>query len=549
MSRFTQRGEEKTVEYDYVIIGSGAGGSVLADRLSAGSDASILVIEAGGSDRNPMHLVPKGFFFTMHSDKYAKRFDAGPFGPNDCVDAWWRGRVLGGSTTINGLVWNRGWAGDFDSLVEDGNPGWGWDTFLAAYREIESFQFGASELHGGSGPVSVEITAPAEPVSEAFMASSAAIGATRVMDINGSDLERAGYTQFSTRRGLRVTAATSFLRPALRRPNVTLMTRTEVARILFDGTRAVGVLARRRGEKVEIKARREVLVCGGSLDSPILLERSGIGRGDVLAAASVKQVAESPNLGERLNEHRGLRFMYKLNGRTAAENGFNPLVGSSVKQMTQGAKYLVRRDGIIAQGSATCLLYFKADPTSDRPDTIGFFNPISMKAPTMHNDKLAVDDEPGLMLAAYPLRPTSQGNIHITGPHPGDPVAIQPNFLDTEEDRRILSKVGPRVRELFASGPIADLVTEERVPGSGVRTETDFEQLGLNAGSSGYHPLGSCAIGPNADDVVDARLRVRGVEGVRVVDASVFPRQPSGNTSAPTQALAWHAAKLILEDA
>jgi choline dehydrogenase len=536
------------VEYDYVIIGSGAGGSVLAKRLSERSDASILVIEAGGGDRNPMHRVPKGFFFTMHSARYAKRFDAGPFGPQDSVDAWWRGRVVGGSTTINGLVWNRGWAPDFDRLVADGNPGWGWDTFLASYRELESFQLGASDLHGGSGPVDVEITRPVEPVSEAFMASAAAIGARRVEDINGSDDVRTGYTQFSTRKGLRVTAASAFLRPALRSRNVTLMTHAEVGRILFDGTRATGVLARHRGAPVEIRARREVLVCGGSLDSPILLERSGIGRGDVLAAAGVKQVAESPNVGERLNEHRGLRFMYRVKGRTAAENGFNPLVDSSLKRMTQGARYLVRRDGIIAQGSATSLIYFKADETSERPDTIGFFNPISMKAATMHNDKLAVEDEPGLMVAAYPLRPTSQGHIHITGPHPEDEVAIQPNFLATDDDRRILSKVGARMRELFGSGPIADLVTQERVPGPDVRTEADFERLGLLGGSSGYHPLGSCAMGPDDDDVVDARLRVRGVEGVRVVDASVFPRQPSGNTSAPTQALAWHAADLILED-
>jgi choline dehydrogenase len=535
-------------EYDYVIIGSGAGGSVLAERLSAGApSARILVVEAGGPDRNPMHRVPKGFFFTMHSPRYAKKFEAGPFGPEDSVDAWWRGRVVGGSTVINGLVWNRGWAGDFDRLVEDGNPGWGWDTFLDAYRQLESFQLGGSELHGAHGPVSVELTAPTEPVSEAFMESAAALGARRVLDVNGSDEVRTGYTQFSTRRGTRVTASGAFLRPALRRPHVSLLTHAEVGRILFDGTRASGVLVRHQDRQVTIRARREVLVCGGSLDSPILLERSGVGRADVLAAAGVELVVDSPNVGEKLNEHRGLRFMYKL--RPGAVEGFNTLVNSGPKRMYQGAKYLVRRDGLIAQGSATCLLYFKADESSERPDTIGFFNPISMKGKTMHNDKLAVDDEPGLMLAAYPLRPTSQGHIHITGPDPEDAVRIQPNFLDTEDDRRILSKVGPRVRELFASGPVADLISEERIPGSDVQTLADFERTGLYAGASGYHPLGSCAMGPADDDVVDERLRVRGTEGLRVVDASVFPRQPSGNTSAPTQALAWHAAKLILEDA
>ncbi|GAA1948123.1 GMC family oxidoreductase N-terminal domain-containing protein [Nocardioides panacihumi] len=536
------------MEYDYIIVGSGAGGSVLAERLSASSSASVLVIEAGGHDRHPMHRVPKGFFFTMHSARYAKRFTAGPFGPDNATDAWWRGRVVGGSTTINGLVWNRGWADDFDRLVEDGSPGWGWDTFLDAYRQLESFQLGGSELHGAAGPVSVEITSPTEPVSEAFMDSAAAIGARRVLDINGSDHVRTGYTQFSTRRGTRVTAAGAFLRPALSRPHVSLLTRAEVGRILFDGTRAVGVLVRHHGGEVrEIRARREVLVCGGSLDSPLLLERSGIGRAEVLSAAGVKLVAESPNVGEKLNEHRGLRFMYKL--RPGGASGFNTLVNSPLKRMTQGARYLVRRDGIIAQGSATCLVYFKADESSDRPDTIGFFNPISMKGSTMHNHKLAVDDEPGLMLAAYPLRPTSRGHIHITGPDPEDAPVIQPDFLGTEEDRRVIGKVGPRVRELFGSGPIADLVTEERIPGPDVRTEADFEQVGHYAGASGYHPLGTCAMGPGADDVVDERLRVRGVEGLRVVDASVFPHQPSGNTSAPTQALAWRAASLILADA
>lgn len=534
------------MEFDYVIVGSGAGGSVLAERLSAGSPASVLVVEAGGSDRHPVHRVPKGFFFTMHSDKYAKKFTAGPFGPDGAVDAWWRGRVVGGSTVINGLVWNRGWAPDYDQLVADGSPGWGWDTFLDAFRSIESFQYGAAELHGRSGPVNVEMTAPAEPVSEAFMASAvASLGAKRVDDINGSDAVRTGWTQFSTRRGTRVTASGSFLRPALKRKNVTLMTQAEVGRILFDGTRAVGVQVRHNGQLVEVKARREVLVCGGSLDSPLLLERSGVGRGDVLASAGVKLVAESPNVGEKLNEHRGLRFMYKISGA----DGFNPLVNTSMKRMTQGAKYLVRRDGIIAQGSATCLLYFKADDSSERPDSLGFFNPISMKAATMHNDKLAVDDDPGLMLAVYPLRPTSQGHIHITGPDPEHQAEIQPNFLGTEDDRRIIGKVGPKIRELFATGPISDLVTSERIPGPAVNTEEEFAKLGFSAGASGYHPLGSCAIGPNSDDVVDERLRVRGTEGLRVVDASVFPRQPSGNTSAPTQALAWHASSLILEDA
>ncbi|MBM9464093.1 GMC family oxidoreductase N-terminal domain-containing protein [Aeromicrobium sp. YIM 150415] len=533
------------MDFDFVIVGSGVGGSVLAEQLSARSKARVLVIEAGGSDRYPIHRVPKGFFFTMHSDRYAKKFTTAPFGPNGATDSWWRGRVMGGSTTINGLVWNRGWADDYDSLVTAGNDGWGWETFLSAYKSLESFPLGSSELHGVDGPVSVEVSSPAEQVSEAFMDSASAIGARRVGDINGSDEVRTGYAQFSTKRGTRVSASRAFLRPALRRRNVEILTDAEVGRILFDGNRATGVLVRHRGRRLEIRARREILVCGGSLDSPLLLERSGIGRGDVLAAARIPLVVESPNVGEKLNEHRGLRFMYTMKGAA----GFNSLVDSTAKRMYQGAKYLVRRDGIIAQGSATCLVYFKADESADRPDTIGFFNPISTKAPTLHNDALAVDDRPGLMLAAYPLRPTSRGSIHVTGANPDDPPVINPNFLSTEEDLRVIGKVGPRVRELFGSGAVSHLLDEERAPGAQTVTETQFQDLGLAGGASGYHPLGTCAMGPESDDVVDARLRVRGVEGLRIVDASVFPHQPSGNTSAPTHALAWNAARLITEDA
>lgn len=529
------------MDFDYIVVGSGAGGSVLAERLSADPATSVLVIEAGGSDGHPVHRVPKGFFFTMQSPKYTKKFTTSPFGPDGVVDTWSRGRVVGGSTTVNGLIWNRGWAPDYDKLEADGNPGWGWSTFLDTFKTLENFQLGASALHGRGGPVGVEVARPAEHVSEAFMDSCARLGVERVLDVNGSDAERTGYTQFSTWRGQRVSAARAFLRPALRRPNLRLLTQAEVGSVLFDGTRATGVRVRHGGSLARFTARREVLLCGGALETPLLLERSGIGRGDVLRAAGVDQLVESPHVGERLSEHRGMRLMYRLSGA----GGYNSLVDTQLKQLITGAKYLVTRSGIIAQGSANVLCYLRADQDSERPDTIGFFNPISTKNTSLHNKALVVDDEPGLMLSLYPLRPTSRGSIHIGGASPEDSPRIDPNFLATEHDQRLIRRAAEKGLELFATDPVAKLVAERLYPPASVTSPDDFAANALSAGASGYHTLGTCAMGPNADDVVDPELRVRGVEGLRVVDASVFPFQPSGNTSAPTQALAWHAASLI----
>jgi choline dehydrogenase-like flavoprotein len=529
------------VDFDYIIVGSGAGGSVLAERLSADPTVRVLVVEAGGPDGHPVHRVPKGFFFTMHSPRYARKFTTNPFGPDGVTDTWARGRVVGGSTTVNGLIWNRGWAPDYDKLEADGNPGWGWSTFLDAFKRLENFQLGGSAIHGSGGPVGVELARPAEPVSEVFMESCEQLGMERVLDLNGSDGERTGYTQFSTWRGMRVSAARAFLHPALRRANLTLLTRAEVGTVLFDGKRAAGVRLRHDGSVADYRARREVILCAGALETPLLLERSGIGRGDVLGGAGVRQLVESPNVGERMSEHRGLRLMYRLSGA----DGYNSLVSTQLRQLLTGAKYLVTRSGIISQGSANVLTYFRADKESERHDTIGFFNPISTKNTSLHNKALVVDDQPGLMLSLYPTRPTSRGSIHIGGSEPEDAPRIDPNFLTTEHDQRLIRLAAEKGLELFSTGPIAKHVTDRLYPPPAVTSPDDFAANALSAGASGYHTLGTCAMGPGEDDVVDAQLRVRGVEALRVVDASVFPYQPSGNTSAPTQALAWHAALLI----
>lgn len=533
------------MSFDYIIVGSGAAGSVLANRLTADPGTRVLLLEGGGSDRHPIHKVPKGFAFTMTSPKYTRHYQTSPLEDGGPSDSWFRGRIVGGSTTINGLVWNRGWSPDFDQLEVEGNKGWGWSTFLSAYRQIENFHADfpvEPRLHGLGGPADVEVARPREELCEAYIESGLAVGMNRVADVNGSDDNRTGYAQYSTRRGLRVTAASAYLRPALRRPNLSLVTNAEVQRILFDGRRAVGVIATGGGSRRQYHAKKEVLVCAGALESPLLLERSGVGRGDVLAAAGIDLLVESPNVGERMSEHRGLRFMYRVKGA----RGFNHEVNTQLRQLFTGAEFLVRRQGMISQGSASVLSYLTAIDDAKRPDAIGFFSPMSVKSTTLHDKRLATADEPGMMVGFYPLRPTSQGSIHVNSPSPAEPPLVDANFLSTEYDKSVVVAMAKKVRHMFAADPISRYVDAPLTPACTLDDDEELIHHALTAGASGYHTLGTCAMGPNDDDVVDSELRVRGTEGLRVVDASVFPYQPSGNTSAPTQALAWQAGELIL---
>lgn len=531
------------MSFDYIIVGSGAAGSVMASRLTEDPSINVLVLEAGGSDLHPINLVPKGFYFTMTNPRYVKTFETEPFG-DGVVDPWTRGRVLGGSTTVNGMVWNRGWAEDYDALEAAGNPGWNWQSFLAAFKSIENHQLGLSDYRGEGGPVGISVANPPEQVSEAFVQAAAGAGLTRVEDLNASDDERVGYVASNIHNGLRVSASRAFLRPAMKRDNLTVLTHAEVSQVLFEGKRAVGVRVRRKGKTEDYRARREVLLAGGALDTPLLLERSGVGNPEILRAAGVRPIAESPNVGERLLEHRGNSFQWKAQGAP----GYNAQVSTMVKQGLTGAKFLIERNGFMSWGGYNVLFFFKSDPSAERPDTQGFFTPVSIAGESLTSAKVRVDNEPGMMLLVYPLRPTSRGSIHITGAHPDNKARIVPNFLDTEHDRRVIAGASHRAREIMASSPVSEFLREETLPGASVTTDEQFVENAINRGGSGYHTLGTCAMGPNDDDVVDARLRVRGTEGLRVIDASVFPAMPSGNNNAPTQALAWIAADLILDD-
>lgn len=536
-------GENST--YDYVIVGSGAGGSVLAERLSRDPSVTVLVLEAGGSDRNPLHLVPKGFYFTMNSPKYMKSYETVPYG-NGRVDNWVRGQVIGGSTTVNGMMWNRGWAHNYDAWEQAGNKGWNWDRFLSAFKALEYHELGGNAVRGGSGPVPISIAGPREPISEAFIAAVSRHGISFLDDMNASGEERVGYTCSNIRRGFRVSASHAFLSKAGRRRNCTIINRTEVDQIIFDRTTATGVEATRHGKKIRFSARREVLVCAGALESPLLLERSGIGNPEILAAAGVPVRVATPNVGERLNDHCG-STLFQI--RLKARGGYNSELSSALRQGWAGFKYLFTRTGVMSFGGHNLITVFKSDPASPHPDTQGFFTPLSSSAIDPSTGRIVVDKFSGAMFSTYPLHPTSRGSIHITGPDARDKPRLVPSIPTTDHDRALTVKIFHKTRAILATEPFASLVEAETVPGKDLREDADILSYAINTGGRGYHTTATCAIGPNEDDVVDDRLRVRGTSNLRVVDASIFPSLPSGNNNAPTMAMAWIAADLILEDA
>jgi choline dehydrogenase len=531
-------------EFDYVVVGAGPAGCVLANRLSADPGVNVLLVEAGDWDTNPLIAMPMGFAQLLGDPATVWLYPTRPFGPSRRVDYWVRGKTLGGSSSVNGMVYNRGNRADYDTLERLGNPGWGWDDMLPVFKTIEDNELGASDVRGAGGPLQISTAERADPLLEDVIAAGTQLGWRRVRDHNATDEERIGYTMATIRDGQRCSAAKAFLHPAMHRPNLTVALLTVVDQVILEGDRAVGVRGRRGGQSVELRAAREVILAAGALATPKILQLSGIGPADTLRSAGVDVVVESPNVGARLREH----LVFHMQFRLTEDLGYNKLLSTEAGRERAAARYQATRSGPLAAPVSDIVGFFKTRPELDRPDAQFQIAPYSI-GPPEPGTPLRIEQEPGMLCLAYIGRPDSEGSLRISSAAPDAPPDIDTNYFATEHDRTTAVGVFRGVRRLFATAPLAERIKHETVPGPDVRTDQEIIDAGLTTGSCGSHAIGTCAMGPDDEDVVDPRLRVRGVTNLRVVDASVLPIMVSGNLNGPVTALAWRAADFILDDA
>jgi choline dehydrogenase-like flavoprotein len=538
------------VEFDYIVVGAGAAGCVVAGRLAAARQRpSVLLIEYGGRAVNPLLHVPKGFYYTLRGDRYLYRYLTSPVIPGGGPEVWLRGRVLGGSAAVNGMMWTRGAPADWDGLAARGNPGWSWADALPAYRAIEDHSLGGSETRGAGGPLGISVTDTKDEVSAAILESAVRYGWRPVKDVNAEDTERIGFTPSTIRAGRRTTSYDAFVRPLLARQaahraatRLTVRTRTRADRLTFDGRRVTGVKTiDAKGAATEVRARREVILCAGAVETPLLLERSGIGHPGLLRKHGIDPVVESPNVGERVIEQRGVALQVTLKHASAAARR----LGTPAGRAREALKWLATGQGLLSTGGYDLVCQFKSAPGAPRPDIQGLFVPMAID--TASKD-MRLARHPGILFMAYPIRPETTSSVHISGRVPQDPPVISARFLETDGDRDSVAPVLEIARAVLAKEPVKSLIQAEEFPGPSVAGRQDTIEYSRRTGTGIYHAVGSAAMGPDDDDVTDASLRVRGLAGLRIADASVLPVQVSGNTAAPAMLVGYRAADLVLAD-
>lgn len=528
-------------EFDYVIVGAGSSGCVLANRLSADGKTTVAVLEAGPRDKSLWIHLPIGYGKTMWDPKVNWKFQTEPEPNMAGRQVYWpRGKVLGGSSSINGLIVIRGQKEDYDRWDEQGSPGWAWRDVLPYFLKIESnSEFGDDQLHGTHGPLAVSSIGRKHELIEAVIGAAQANGVPRTNDFNGRSQEGAGYFQLTTKNGWRQSAAEAYLRPAEKRDNVTVLTDTQVARVLFEGRKAVGVVCRTGDRTRNIKARRGVILSAGAIQSPQLLMLSGIGPAKHLQDNDVPVLIDRPQVGQNLQDHLQFRLIYKANKAITTNDALRSLWG----RFKLGLEWMLFRSGALAIGINQGGIFARLMPESKTPD-------IQFHVATLSADMAGgkVHDFSGFTLSVCQLRPESRGHIALASSDPMARPLIHANYLATEKDRAYAVKSIEFARKLAQTKPLSDLVDAEAMPGPDVKTEADILEFARRSGATIFHPSGTCRMGTDDDAVVDPRLRVRGVSGLWVVDCSIMPTLVSGNTNVPAMMIAEKAADMIMED-
>ena len=535
------RSAGETAEFDYVIVGAGSAGCVLANRLSANGKHSVLLLEAGPRDSNIWIHVPIGYgkLFKEKTVNWMYQTEPEP-GLHGRQVFQPRGKVLGGSSSINGLLYVRGQHEDYDRWRQRGNVGWGHDDVLPYFKRAENQCRGGDEYHGTGGPLSVSDWRHEDPLSEAFVKAAVESGIPFNPDFNGKTQEGAGFFQTTTHRGRRASSAYSYLRPAMSRGNLKVETSALGQRILFEGKRAKAVQFKQNGNLRTVRARKEVLVSSGAYNSPQLLQLSGVGPADLLKSHGIDVVLDAAGVGNDLQDHLQVRLVT----RCAQKITLNDIVNHPVRRVMAGARYALARSGPLTIAAGTSGAFFKTNPRLASPDIQIHFIPFS-------TDKMGEKLHPfsGFTASVCQLRPESRGSLKIRSADPSAPPEIRINYLATETDRSAFVDGIRILRKILAAPALKPYSVEEVYPGVKTTSDQDLLDYCRNTGSTVYHPTSTCRMGNDPLAVVDQRLRVRGIEGLRVVDASVMPDLMSGNTNAPTIMIAEKASDMILEDA
>jgi choline dehydrogenase len=536
-----------TEEFDFIIVGAGTAGCVLANRLTEDGKYTVLLLEAGGSDRSIWIQVPIGYGRTFFDKRINWMYDTQPVAALGGRRSYWpRGKVIGGSGSINAMVYVRGQPRDFDDWKALGNQGWGWDDVLPYFKKSEDFDWHSAH-HGRGGPQHVTDISPyVHPVCHSFIETAQALGYPASSDFNGSSPEGVGYYQINTKDGWRASTANAFLRPALKRKTLALRTHAHATRILFEGKRATGVAYAHKGNSVTAKARCEVILSGGAINTPQLLMLSGIGDADHLKSVGIEPLLDAKAVGQNLQDHIAVSYFYKV--RTATLNDLlHPLLG----KVRAGLRYMADRGGPLSLSVNQSGGFVRSDATKQHPNLQLYFSPVSYtKTPLSERKLLNPDPFSAFLLSHNPCRPTSRGHLQLASEDPGAHPIIHPNYLATQTDIDDVLAGNRLLRQIARSRPLADIITEEIIPGIEIEGDEALLADFRARADTVYHPTSTCMMGSDpAASVVDARLRVHGVMGLRVVDASVFPMITSGNTNAPTVMVAEKGAAMILEDA
>ncbi|HEX2829285.1 MAG TPA: GMC family oxidoreductase N-terminal domain-containing protein [Burkholderiales bacterium] len=533
----------ETAEFDYVIVGAGSSGCVLANRLSADGRHQVLLIEAGRRDDHINIHVPMFVAKVLMDERFTWPFKTEPQQHlNGKQQLWVRGRVIGGSSSINGNLFVRGDPREYDKWRDAGCAGWGYADMLPLFKRLEDFPEG-DETRGKGGPVGVTRLHKFDELADAFVDACEALGSQRLHDYNDGSYEGTFYLQYSTRKGLRSSSAVSYLKPALSRPNLSVITDTVATRVLMEGTRAVGVEISRDGRVQPVKARREVILSAGPLKSPQLLELSGIGNADLLQKHGIAVVRHSPDVGENLRDHPNVRITYEC----AKPLTVNDVLRNPWRKMREGLRFALTRKGFLAICSSTAQTNLRSDDKAGQPDLVLRLMPVSGKDRYARTARYGLDPWSGFSIGITPLQPHSTGTVHIRSANPHEHAAMDPRYLSHEADAQLFLDGMRRARAVAASPAMKALIVRETRPGPGVTDEAgmlDYIRDGVN---TSWHMVGTCRMGADERSVVDPQLRVRGVSGLRVVDSSVFPTIPSSNTNAPSLATGEKGADLILE--